>query len=75
MPVVDGRYSVYNEGCGQTDIPETFTLIIGTRFLDPESEIREYYGEVLSTNGIAPLPVLLRLLVVYNLTSIQKEES
>ena len=75
MPVVDGRYSVYNEGCGQTSIPETFTLIIGARFLDPKLEIREYHGEVLSTYGIAPLPVLLRLLVVYNLTSIQEEES
>ena len=74
MPVVDGRYSVYNEGCGQTDIPETFTLIIGTRLLDPESEIREYHGEMLSTYGIAPWPVLLRLLVVHNITGIQEEE-
>ena len=51
MPVVDGRYSVYNEGCGQTGIPETFTLSIGARFLDPKLEIREYHGEVLSTYG------------------------
>jgi hypothetical protein len=67
MPVVNCRYSVYNERYGQAGFPVTFTLIAGARLLDPELEIQECHGEVLSTYGIAPLLMLLMLLIIHNI--------